>query len=180
MNFKIIYLPLFFFAQFCFSEIDENNLNLAIDTNNYDMAESMLSPLAFYARNTEDWNILCRAFIRAISKTILNDQDQDNNRIISYLIFHGVNINFEDSEENPALFLAIKQFKVSVVRLLLNYGCDFNKRNKNDLQTPLSYAKAIFKNILSDDPNYEKCRRIIELLKGYGAKDTYSSCCTIL
>jgi hypothetical protein len=54
--------------------------------------------------------------------------------IAEWFLTNGANINFADSEGNTALFYAIKRkYKIEYIKLLIQFGADFNKKNKDGI-----------------------------------------------
>ena len=54
--------------------------------------------------------------------------------IAEWFLKNGANINFADSDGNTALYYAIKRkYKIEYVKLLLQFGADFNKKNKDGI-----------------------------------------------
>jgi Ankyrin repeats (3 copies) len=54
--------------------------------------------------------------------------------VAEWFLKNGSNVNFADQEGNTVLFYAVKRnFQIEYIRLLLQYGANFNKENKEGL-----------------------------------------------
>ena len=54
--------------------------------------------------------------------------------IAEWFLKNGVNVNFADSKGNTALFYAVKRkFKIEQIKLLIDFGADFNKENEEGI-----------------------------------------------
>jgi hypothetical protein len=54
--------------------------------------------------------------------------------IAQWFLENGANVNFADSEGNTALYYGIKRkYKIEYIRLLLQFGAEFNKENKDGI-----------------------------------------------
>lgn len=54
--------------------------------------------------------------------------------VAEWFLKNGADINFADKDGNTTLFYAVKRkYKLDQIRLLLKFGADFDKENKNDI-----------------------------------------------
>ena len=91
-----------------------------------------------------------------INETVLDDIEGDYfiHLIIKYNIFNviknyenKINVNLKNKEKETALFLAINNEDINLVKELLYRGADVNKRNKGDMSPLMLCCKKNYQNI---------------------------------
>eukprot|EP01097_Dermamoeba_algensis_P002562 TRINITY_DN2020_c0_g1_i1.p1 TRINITY_DN2020_c0_g1~~TRINITY_DN2020_c0_g1_i1.p1 ORF type:complete len:196 (-),score=27.90 TRINITY_DN2020_c0_g1_i1:86-673(-) len=112
------------------NEFGETPLFLSVTTNNYQMAETLLSYGADPNISTFDGKT---PLILAIGK--------GNKQMATLLLHFGASVNLADDEDDTPLHWAVRENDQELIKLLVeNYHADFNAKNI-DNETPVNLAE---------------------------------------